>query len=282
VREVRHDVRLHSVHVTTTQQLEATRQAAERLELAQQTLTPCTPVRDLIGAEAATAYAVQRAGIARRVEAGATIVGRKVGLTSPAVQAQLGVDQPDFGVLLDDMAHLDGAAISMEGLLQPKVEAEVAFVLGADLADGDLDDAQVRAAVAQVLPALEIVDSRIAGWDITFPDTVADNGSSARYVLGARPKTLDEVEPVEVEMSMTRNGEIVSTGNGAACLGDPLHALAWLARTARDLGEPLRAGQVVLSGALGPMVAVAAGDTFEAQVTGLGAVTVSFTERDHA
>lgn len=275
-------MRLHSVHVTTTQHLDVTRRAAERLELADRTLTPCAPVRDLIGADATAAYAVQRAGIARRVAAGATVVGRKVGLTSPAVQAQLGVDQPDFGVLLDDMAHLDGSAISIEGLLQPKVEAEVAFVLGADLADGDLDDAQVRAAVAQVLPALEIVDSRIAAWDITFADTVADNGSSARYVLGAQSRTLGEVQPVEVEMSMTRNGEVVSTGNGAACLGDPLHALAWLARTVRDLGEPLRAGQVVLSGALGPMVAVAAGDTFEAHITGLGAVTVSFTERDHA
>jgi 2-keto-4-pentenoate hydratase len=282
VREVRHDMRRHSVPVTTTQHIDATRQASERLHLAQQTLTPCAPVRDLIGANGAAAYAVQHSGITRRVEAGATVVGRKVGLTSPAVQAQLGVDQPDFGVLLDDMAHPDGDTIPLGGLLQPKVEAEVAFVLGADLADGDLDEAQVRAAVAQVLPALEIVDSRIVGWDITFADTVADNGSSARYVLGAEAKSLDEVEPVDVEMSMSRNGQVVSTGSGAACLGDPLNALAWLARTARNHGEPLRAGQVVLSGALGPMVAVAPGDTFVAQISGLGAVTVSFTERDHA
>ncbi|MEO5665251.1 MAG: fumarylacetoacetate hydrolase family protein [Nocardioides sp.] len=256
--------------------------ATERLDLAQQTLTPCPPVRDLIGADAEAAYAVQRAGIARRVAAGASVVGRKVGLTSPAVQAQIGVDQPDFGVLLDDMGFADGASVSTHGLLQAKVEAEVAFVLGADLAEGDLDDAQVRAAVAQVLPALEIVDSRIAGWDITFADTVADNGSSALYVLGGAAKTLDQVEPVDVEMSMTRNGEVVSTGNGAACLGDPLNALAWLARTARDLGEPLRAGQVILSGALGPMVPVAAGDTFEAQISGLGSVSVTFHEGNHA
>lgn len=249
--------------------------AVQRLELAQQTLTPCAPVRDLIGADAAVAYAVQRAGIERRVAAGARVVGRKVGLTSPAVQAQIGVDQPDFGVLLDDMGYADGARVPINGLLQAKVEAEVAFVLGADLADGDLDDAQVRAAVAQVVPALEIVDSRIAAWDITFADTVADNGSSALYVLGSASKTLDEVEPVEVEMTMTRDGKVVSTGNGAACLGDPLKALAWLARTARDFGEPLRAGQVILSGALGPMVTVTAGDTFEAQISGLGSVSVS-------
>ena len=281
LREVWPDGRGHSVHVTTTHDLNAIRQAAERLDRAQQTLTPCAPVRDLINADAATAYAVQRAGIARRVEAGATVVGRKVGLTSLAVQAQLGVEQPDFGVLLDDMGHPDGATIPIHGLLQPRVEAEVAFVLGADLAEGDLDDAQVRAAVARVLPALEIVDSRIAGWDITFADTVADNGSSALYVLGSQARTVDEVEPLEVEMTMSRNGEVVSSGTGAACLGDPLHALAWLARTSRDLGEPLRAGEVVLSGALGPMVDVAAGDTFEAQISGLGSVSVTFDTTSH-
>jgi 2-keto-4-pentenoate hydratase len=271
--------------VTTTHQ-SAIAQAHQRLELAQQSRTPCPPVRDLIGADADAAYAVQRAGIARRVADGATVVGHKVGLTSPAVQAQIGVDQPDFGVLLDDMGHPDGATVSTRGLLQPKVEAEIAFVLGADLVDGDLDDAQVRAAVAQVVPALEIVDSRIAGWDITFADTVADNGSSALYVLGAATRPLADIEPLDVEMIMTRGGEVVSTGNGAACLGDPLNALAWLARTARDFGQPLLAGQVVLSGALGPVVAVTPGDSFAAEFSGLGSVSVFFAsdpdERDCA
>ena len=264
-------LRRHSVRVTTSVETAIAR-ARARLEVAQQTRTPCAPVRDLIGADADSAYAVQRSGIERRVAAGATVVGRKVGLTSPAVQAQIGVDQPDFGVLLDDMGHAEGATLSTHGLLQPKIEAEVAFVLGADLVDGDLDDEQVRAAVAEVVPALEIVDSRIAGWDITFADTVADNGSSALFVLGDVARTLAEVEPVDVEMSMSRDGEVVSTGNGAACLGDPLLALAWLARTARDLGQPLLAGQVVLSGALGPMVAVSPGDSFAAEITGLGSV----------
>lgn len=272
----------HSVHVTTSQQLSATEQAVERLALAQRDGTPCTPVRDLIGDDAVTAYAVQRAGIARRTDAGATVVGRKVGLTSPAVQAQLGVDQPDLGVLLDDMGFADGATVPITGLLQPKVEAEVAFVLGADLVEGDLGPDQVRAAVAHAVAAIEIVDSRIAGWDITFADTVADNGSSALYVLGQSTRTLEEVEPVEVEMTMTRNGDVVSTGNGAACLGDPLLALAWLARTARDFGEPLRAGQVILSGALGPMIAAEPGDTFEAQIGALGSVSVTFDERNRA
>lgn len=272
----------HSDRVTTSQQLSATEQAVERLTLAQQTQIPCPPVRDLIGDDAASAYAVQRAGIARRVDSGATVVGRKVGLTSPAVQAQLGVDQPDLGVLLDDMGHANGATVPLAGLLQPKVEAEVAFVLGTDLVDGDLELDQVRAAVDHAVAAIEIVDSRITGWDITFTDTVADNGSSALYVLGTTTRTLAEVEPVDVEMTMTRNGEVVSTGNGGACLGDPLLALAWLARTARELGEPLRAGQVILSGALGPMVAVTPGDTFEAHISGLGTVSVTFDEENHA
>jgi 2-keto-4-pentenoate hydratase len=252
--------------------------AARRLQHATRSGVPCPPVRDLIGADASAAYAVQSLTIDGRVGSGATVAGRKVGLTSPAVQSQLGVDQPDFGVLLDDMGRADGGVVSMDGLLQPRIEAEVAFVLGADLDQDALTDDQVRASVTAVLPALEIVDSRIADWDITFADTVADNGSSALYVLGDRGSTLDDVEPVEVEMSMTRNGEVVSTGDGRACLGDPLAALAWLARTARDLGDPLRAGQVVLSGALGPMVPVAPGDTFQAAISGLGTVSVTFQD----
>ena len=146
--------------------------------------------------------------------------------------------------------------MAITDLLQPRIEAEVAFVLSADLDEGRLDVDAVRAAVAHAVAALEIVDSRIAGWDISFGDTVADNASSGLFVLGATTHSLGDVEPVEVQMVMTENGEEVSTGNGAACLGDPLEALAWLARTARGYGNPLRAGQVVLSGALGPMVPV--------------------------
>ncbi|WP_243741525.1 2-keto-4-pentenoate hydratase [Actinomycetospora succinea] len=258
-------------------QTSAVDQAAERLLDAAATGTPCAPVRDLIGPDDVdAAYAVQRRLAAHRVEAGARVVGRKIGLTNPAVQAQLGVDSPDFGVLFDDMA-VDGV-VPAGRLLQPKVEAEVAFVLGTDLADGDLDDAQVRAAVDHQRAALEIVDSRIAGWDITFGDTVADNGSSGLYVLGPEQVGLDQVRPVDVAMTLDRGGEQVSTGTGKACLGDPLAALAWLARTARDLGDPLRAGEVVLSGALGPMVAAAPGDRFTASLTGLGDVAVRFEE----
>ncbi|MEW1815850.1 2-keto-4-pentenoate hydratase [Streptomyces diastaticus] len=256
---------------------DAVAKAAQRLLAAAADRVPCSPVRDLIGSDdVKAAYAVQELLTAHHGETGSRVTGRKIGLTSPAVQAQLGVDQPDFGVLFDDMQVADGALVPAGRLLQPKVEAEIAFVLGADLAEGALDAEQIRDAVAYAAPALEIVDSRIAGWDITFGDTVADNGSSALYVLGPATKPLAEFEPVTAAMTLSRDGEIVSSGDGAACLGDPLTALAWLARTAREVGDPLRAGQVVLSGALGPMVVAAPGDTFTAEISHLGTVSVSF------
>ncbi|MFJ2763568.1 2-keto-4-pentenoate hydratase [Streptomyces prasinus] len=252
--------------------------AAARLREAAATGVPTVPVRDLIGRDdVEAAYAVQTRLAAERIEAGATVVGRKIGLTSAAVQRQLGVDQPDFGVLFDDMEYADGSAVPADAILQPRVEAEIAFVLGADLAEGPLDHDQVREAVDHAVAALEICGSRVAGWDISFGDTVADNASAGGYVLGARRVPLTDFDPVSAEMTLTIGGETVSTGNGAACLGDPVNALVWLARQARDLGSPLRAGQVVLSGALGPMRPVAPGDAVRATVTGLGTVSVTFS-----
>lgn len=256
-------------------------EAAQRLAVAAEHRQPCRPVRDLIGSDdLQAAYAVQRRNAEARVAAGAEMVGRKIGLTSPAVQAQLGVDQPDFGILFADMAHADGAAVPSDAVMQPRVEAEVAFVLKADLADGLLDDAHVRTAVDYAVAALEVCGSRIAGWDISFGDTVADNASAGAYVLGTEKKTLDEFVPRDVEMSMTVDGEEVSTGNGTACLGDPLNALVWLARQARDLGEPLRAGQVILSGALGPMKPIDPGAQVQARITGLGSVSMSLASKE--
>jgi 2-keto-4-pentenoate hydratase len=257
--------------------------AVNRLEQAAYTRVPCAPVRDLIGADDINlAYAVQRQLTERRLADGARVVGRKIGLTSPAVQKQLGVDRPDFGVLFDDMDVSGLPEVPSERLLQAKTEAEVAFVLGEDLVEGPLDVAQVRKAVAYATAALEIVDSRIAGWDISFGDTVADNASSGLFVLGERHLTLDEFEPVEVEMTLQLDGEQVSTGNGAACLGDPLIALSWLARTARDLGDPLRAGQVILSGALGPMVATPPGSVVAADLGPLGTVSATFSAEERS
>ncbi|MFC7494382.1 MULTISPECIES: 2-keto-4-pentenoate hydratase [unclassified Nocardioides] len=254
--------------------------AADRLFLAFETAKPCAPVRDLIGPDdASAAYRVQERLVARRLAAGAEIVGRKIGATSEAVQAQPGVGRPTFGVLLDDMAHASGDVIPLDRLIQPKVQAEVAFVLAEDLADGPLDDAQVRASIAYAVAALEIVDSRILNWDISFADTVADNASCGLFVLGDEPCTLAEVDPAAVRMSMMIDGEEASTGAGADCLGDPVHAAALLAREAHRFGRPLRSGQVVLSGALGPVRMAHAGAHVEATITGLGSVSAHLGAR---
>lgn len=210
------------------------------------------------------------------VEHGRRIVGRKIGLTSAAVQEQLGVEQPDFGVLFADMGYDDGATVDLGRLMQPRVEAEVAFVLGADLDGEALTDADVRSAIAYAVPALEVVDSRIAGWDIEIVDTVADNASSGLYVLGRRESAVDELDLADVPMRMEVNGETMSTGSGSACLGDPITAVGWLAATCRRVGAPLQAGELILSGALGPVVTLTPGMKVEAHLGQLGSVAASF------
>ncbi|MFD9702234.1 2-keto-4-pentenoate hydratase [Lentzea sp. NPDC059081] len=251
--------------------------AAERLATAARDKITCAPVRDLVGED--LAYAVQSHNIRARVASGARVVGRKIGLTSPAVRRQLGVGQPDFGVLLDDMAFEDGAVLPTHRLLQPRVEAEVAFVLAADLTTGPFDEQTVGQAVVYAQAALEIVDSRVENWDITFTDTVADNASAGLYVLGEERTKLADVVTRDVAMTLSLNGEQSSAGTGADCMGDPLTALAWLATTAVELGDPLKAGDVVLSGALGPVVPVSADDEVEATISGLGTVRATFGRR---
>ena len=253
--------------------------AVTRLQAAARTGKPCAPVRDLIGnGDADLAYAVQHALSVDRITRGAKVVGHKIGLTSPEVQAQLGVDRPDFGLLFDDMAVLPGETIDIRRLLQPKIEAEIAFLLSADITDPQVTADGVRPAVACAAPALEIVDSRISKWDITFADTVADNASSGLYTLGSTRVSLEHFEPAEAAMTMMLNGARVSAGRGSDCLGDPLNALAWLARIAIEVGAPLRAGHVVLSGALGPMVPVSPGAQVRAEISGLGSVEAIFTD----
>ena len=254
-------------------------EAGRRLDEARRTRVPSGPVRDLLPAgDVDAAYAVQLGHVERRVADGRRVVGRKIGLTSPAVQAQLGVDQPDFGFLLDDMACPAGEPIDPSRLLQPRIEAEIAFVLAADLDAPDVGEADVAAATAGIVAALEIVDSRVAGWDIGIVDTVADNASSGLFVLGADLRSPGLVDLVGCAMTLWRDDEVVSTGSGAACLGNPLTAVAWLARAAHRYGKPLSAGEVVLSGALGPMVAVAPGNAFRATIGGLGSVRARFAE----
>ncbi len=253
--------------------------AAEALAEAARTGVACPPIRSLFAAgDVNAAYAVQRRNIAARVAAGRRIVGRKIGLTNPVVQVQLGVDQPDFGALFDDTSVPDGGVVAPGRLLQARVEAEVALVLAEDMPLTGYTADDVRAATRYALPSLEIVDSRVAGWDIGFVETVADNASAGMYVVGT-PVPLGSLDLRAVRMSMTRNGEVVSSGTGAQCLDDPLIAAAWLANTLSSFGDPLRAGDVVLTGALGPVVPALPGDVFAATISGLGDVSVHFGGR---
>ncbi len=253
------------------------RHVAEMLWQSHETGTPCVPVRELLAAGGNdAAYAVQNLNTERWISQGRRPVGCKIGLTSVSVQKQLGVDQPDFGILFADMAYGDNEEVPWRRLMQPKVEAEVALVLDRDLPDEGLTPADLLRATAYALPAIEIVGSRIADWNIRFIDTVADNASSGLYVLGHTPVKLDAVDLRLAGMVMERGGEPVSFGVGAACLGHPLNAALWLARTMARLGRPLKAGDTVLTGALGPMVPVRPSDVFEARIHGLGSVRAAF------
>jgi 2-keto-4-pentenoate hydratase len=227
-------------------------------------------------ATAEIAYEIQEINTRHWISAGRRVVGRKIGLTSQVVQQQLGVDQPDFGMLFADMEITSGAEAPMARLLQPRAEAEVAFVLERDLRDADVTLNEILHATAYVLPAIEIVDSRIRDWKITLIDTVADNASSALYVVGTEPRGATAVDLRLCGMVLTKNDAPLSIGAGAACLGHPLNAVKWLAKTMVEKGRPLLAGDIVLSGALGPMTPVVAGDLVRAEIAGLGSVSVRF------
>ncbi|MFE4016926.1 2-keto-4-pentenoate hydratase [Streptomyces sp. NPDC059101] len=266
---------------TTTTREVGVSAAARQLLAAHATRTPCDPVRDLIdGVD--EAYAVQEILARSWLAAGRRPVGRKIGLTSRSVQRQLGVESPDFGVLFSDMAVPDGAEVPAGAVLQPRAEAEVALVLERDLTHERHTVADVLRATAFALPAIEVVGSRIRDWDITLTDTIADNASCGMYVLGNRPSRLADLDLRLCGMVLERRGEQVSTGAGAACLGHPLNAAIWLADTLVRCGRPLRAGDTVLTGALGPMVRTAPGDVLEARIEGLGDVRVAFARDDAA
>jgi 2-keto-4-pentenoate hydratase len=251
----------------------------ERLHAAYVTGTPIAPVRDELAAGGIdAAYRVQQLTTERWLAEGRRIVGRKIGLTSPAVQRQLGVDQPDFGVLMADMCLTSGEQVPFGAVLQPRVEAEVAVVLHRDLPDPDATIVELIRAIDFVLPAIEVVGSRIEGWDITILDTVADNGSSGMFVLGTRPVRPVDIELRDVTMELEVDGTVVSSGTGAACLGHPYLAALWLARRLAGEGTPLTAGDVVMTGALGPMVPLTPGAQVTARIDGLGAVHTSGAE----
>jgi 2-oxopent-4-enoate/cis-2-oxohex-4-enoate hydratase len=241
---------------------------------ARRTISPLTSRGFDIGIE--DAYHIQQRMIARRLEKGERVIGKKIGVTSKAVMNMLGVHQPDFGYLLDGMVYNEGESIPMDTLIQPKAEGEIAFLMKKDLMGPGVTAADVLAATEGVMACFEIVDSRIQDWKIKIQDTVADNASCGVFVLGDKV-----VDPKKVDLSlcgmvMEKNGEIVVTGAGAATLGNPVNAMVWLTNTLGKLGIPLKAGDVVLSGALGAMVPVQAGDSLRVTIGGIGGCSVRF------
>ncbi len=257
----------------------AIKSAARRIRNAWDKGKPIKPVRETLPAgDLDAAYAVQKLNTEHWIGAGRRVVGRKIGLTAKAVQIQLGVDQPDYGMLYADMCVVDGDEIPAGQVLQPRVEAEVALVLEYDLYQHQLTLLDLIDATAYALPAIEVVGSRIAKWDITIVDTIADNASSGVYVLGTKPVGLHELDLRMCGMVMEIRGDQVSVGAGVACLGNPLNAALWLARRMMAVGMPLLAGDVLMTGALGPMAPIAPGDVVEARISGLGSVRAAFSE----
>ena len=249
----------------------------DRLRDAQLTQVPCRPVRDLLGSvDAAAAYRVQEHLMNEELSRGAKVSGWKIGLTSKAVQQQLGVSEPDFGVLLAHRGFRSGEEVPLKGLLQPRIEAEIGFVLGRDLPQENVSEAEVRSATESVVAVLEIPDSRIAGWDISIADTIADNASAGLYVVGDNPCSLEDVDLTTIGMTLRQGSEVVSSGTGAACMGDPVVAVTWLANMLGQLGHHLRAGDLILSGALSAMVPVTGPSEFVAEFDGLGSVATTF------
>lgn len=252
-------------------------EAARELLHAHATGVPVTPISERYPAfDLDDAYQVQLAQLREWVARGRVVTGRKIGLTSPAIQRQLGIDQPDHGVLLADRGFASGAVLTTSDYISPRVEPELALTLGAELRGPGVTPAQALAAVARVSASLEIIDSRIAEWRIGIVDTIADNASSGAYVLADGGVPAQDVDLGDVRCELTRNGELAETGTSAAVLGSPVHALVWLANTLGARGVALEAGQVVLSGGITAALPVHAGDTVSATLGGVGEVAVNF------
>jgi 2-keto-4-pentenoate hydratase len=255
-------------------------QAAQGLLDAYESGVPVRPLTESDpGLSVADAYAIQLAQVAAWTAGGAVVKGHKVGLTSAAMQRQLGVDQPDFGHLTDGMFLPEGVTAGFGRFLQPRAEPEIALVLGRALRGPGVTTAEALAAVDFVLPALEIIDSRVADWEITLADTVADNASSGAVVLGSRPVRLDALDLALAGCLLFRNGRVEGTGAGGAVLGSPVNALVWLANTLGPLGVGLDAGHVILPGSVCAAVPFGPGDTVSAAFDRIGTVSVTFSEK---
>lgn len=255
--------------------------AAIALRNAYETRKPISPIaEDLQGAKLEDAYAVQELNTKQWLGKGRVLRGRKIGATSQAVQSQLGVSQPDYGMLFADMEYADQEEVPFAGLLQPRVEGEIGFRIGKDLHGANIGLTDVISAIDYAVAAMEIVDSRIADWNISIIDTIADNASSGLYVVGSQPVKLQDFDHRHCGMVIEHRGEPVCTGAGAACLGNPLTACLWVARKMVEIGRPLSAGDFLLSGALGPLVPVQAGETYELRINGLGSLRARFSGDD--
>ncbi|MER7721526.1 2-keto-4-pentenoate hydratase [Streptomyces flaveolus] len=250
--------------------------AAKILRDAERLRTPVAPLAGTFpGIDAEDAYEIQLVNIRHRIAAGAEVRGHKVGLSSPVMQRMMGVDEPDYGHLLDDMELSQDRPVPVSRYCRPRIEVEVGFVLGADLPGEDCTPADVLAATERVVPALELIDSRIRDWRIGLADTIADNASSAGYVIG-EGRAPHELDLKAIDARLTVGGELLAEGRSDAVLGDPAASVAWLARTVARFGVPLRKGHVVLPGSCTRAVDVTAGQTFTADFTGLGPVSLSF------
>ena len=245
-----------------------------RAELSREPIAPLTAAHPEI--DVVDAYEIQLINIRRRVAEGARVVGHKVGLSSLAMQQMMGVDEPDYGHLLDEMRVLEDTPVKAGKYLYPRVEVEVGFILAADLPGAGCTEDDVLAATEALVPSIELIDTRITDWKIALCDTIADNASSAGFVLGAARVSPGEVDVTGIEAVLSRNGEVIAEGRSEAVLGNPVTAVAWLARKVESFGVRLRKGDIVLPGSCTRAIDARAGDEFVAEFTGLGAVGLSF------
>ncbi|WP_249644700.1 2-keto-4-pentenoate hydratase [Nocardia sputi] len=245
---------------------------AERERVAIDPLIARCPDIDVVDA-----YEIQLINIRRRLDAGARVVGHKVGLSSKAMQQMMGVDEPDYGHLLAEMEVFEDVPVEAGRYLFPRVEVEVGFVLGADLPGAECTEADVLDATVAFAPAIELIDSRIKDWNIGLADTISDNASSAGFVLGAQRVAPQDIDVKAIDAVLTRNGEVVAEGRSDAVLGDPVIAVAWLARKVASFGVRLKAGDIVLPGSCTRAIDARPSDAFHAEFAGLGSVRLQFT-----
>ena len=261
----------------TTTPVDTIHELAGRLTRAERQQRPIPPLSAMVpGLTVRDAYAIQGAIVRHRLDAGEWIVGWKIGLTSRALQGQLGADEPDFAPILSDWFVKEGEPIPIDGLIQPRIVAQMAFELARQLAGPGITPADVVAATSGLRAAVEVIDSRIEDWRIRLPDTIADMTSSARVIVGERLTPADDLDLRHIGVAIERNGKGVATGQGSAVLGDPAEAVAWAANTLGRLGVTLDVGHIIMAGALHPSVPASRGDAFRAIFDRLGSVSVAF------